>query len=172
MPATTPREAARFTASPVVRASVSPAPAAAVVPGPAPSAAAIPAPTVAIAAPAAQRDVSPSHRARDEQLGAAESALERGDFAAAATMAAPWAAVGVAHAQALLGRAKEANRTHQRSDFEAYVWYSMAARGGEPGAQAMKEKVASRLQPAEIRQAEHVVEQWKPRTETDTKVAP
>jgi hypothetical protein len=48
----------------------------------------------------------------------------------------------------------------------------MAARGGEPGAQAMKERVAARLQPAEIRQAEKLVEHWKPRPEPTAGNAP
>ncbi|MEO8524626.1 MAG: protein kinase [Caldimonas sp.] len=107
----------------------------------------------------------PVTRRRDEQLDAADAALRRGDSGAAAQILAPLAAAGVTRAQAMLGRTQEARTGSQRSDFEAYVWYGVAARGGEPGAQSMKDKVAARLQPAEIRQAEKIVEHWKPRVE-------
>ena len=62
----------------------------------------------------------------------------------------------------MLGRVHEARAGRQPNYFEAYVWYSMAARGGEPGAASLKDKVAAKLQPAEIRQAEQIVERWKP----------
>lgn len=123
--------------------------------------AAPPAPTlVATADPVA----APTRR-RDDQLDAGESALRRGDATSAAQLAAPWAAAGVPRAQALLGRAQEARPNGQRSDFEAYVWYGIAARAGEPGTQALKDKVAGRLQPAEVRQADQIIERWKPRPE-------
>jgi TPR repeat protein len=118
------------------------------------------------------RDEAPPRRLRDEQLDAGEAALRRGDLGAAAQILGPWASAGVPRAQALLGRAQEARSGGQRSDFEAYVWYSMAARGGEPGAQAMKDQVAARLQPAEIRQAEKIIEHWKPRAEPTVAGAP
>ncbi|MGZ5204272.1 MAG: protein kinase domain-containing protein [Caldimonas sp.] len=106
-----------------------------------------------------------SRRRRDEALDAAEAALRRGEPAAAAKILAPLAAAGVAKAQTLLGRSQEARAGGQRNDFEAYVWYGIAARSGEPGAQGLKDKVAAKLQPAEIRQADRIVEGWKPRVE-------
>ncbi|MGZ5217483.1 MAG: hypothetical protein ACXWKD_15405, partial [Caldimonas sp.] len=93
------------------------------------------------------------------------AALRRGEPAAAAKILAPLAAAGVAKAQTLLGRSQEARAGGQRNDFEAYVWYGIAARSGEPGAQGLKDKVAAKLQPAEIRQADRIVEGWKPRVE-------
>ncbi len=126
------------------------------------------APQVVSAPMAAQgpnRDVPATRSARDDQLAAGEAALRRGDDAAAAEILAPLAEAGVPRAQALLGRAQEQRLGRQQSDFEAYVWYSIAARNGEPGALARRDKVALKLQPAEIRQAEQVVKRWKPRTE-------
>jgi hypothetical protein len=66
----------------------------------------------------------------------------------------------------LLGRSREARSGGQRSDFEAYVWYGIAARNGDPSAQSLKEKVAARLQPAEVRQAEKTIQGWKPGAES------
>ena len=73
-------------------------------------------------------------------------------------------------AQMIRGAAKENGRGVPQSLFEAYVWYSLAARQGYPGAEAMRQRVAARLQDAEIRQADHVVERWRPQS-TDTTTA-
>ena len=171
-----PRGRARSTAP--LASTPAPARAPAPSPEPGPPTPAVPAPTAALA-PAASppsaeaaalatqavpSDNSALRRARDEKLDAAEAALRRGDHATAAEMLAPWAAAGVPRAQALLGRTQEGRSGRQQNDFEAYVWYGVAARAGEPGAQTMKDKVAAKLQPAEIRQAEQLIERWKPRT--------
>jgi TPR repeat protein len=118
-----------------------------------------------VTTPIVAHDNPAPRKVRDDQLDAAEAALRRGDATTAADILKPWAAAGVPRAQAMLGRAKEGRGAQQQSDFEAYVWYSMAARGGEPGAQALRDKVAVKLQPAEIRQAEQVIERWKPQAE-------
>ena len=120
----------------------------------------------AAAAPAAPSAVAAAHRSLDDQLDAADAALRGGDLAAATRMLTPLATAGIPRAQALLGRVKEAGRDQQRNAFEAYVWYSMAARNGEPGAQALRDRIAGTLQPAEIRQADQLIERWKPHHET------
>ena len=102
---------------------------------------------------------------RNEQIDAAEAALRRGDHAAATQLLVPWAEAGVPRAQVLLGRVKEGRPGREQSNFEAYVWYAIAARRGDAAAAAERDKVAARLQPAEIRQAEHTVEHWRPRQE-------
>ena len=112
----------------------------------------------------ATRPASATHSARDEQIDAGEAALRRGDAATAVRLLAPWAAAGVPRAQALLGRAQEARSGGQQS-FEAYVWYGIAARGGLSEAQALRDKVGAKLQPAEIRQAEQIIDHFKPRAE-------
>ncbi len=112
------------------------------------------------------RDIAAANKLRDDKLNAAEAALWRGDAATAADILAPMAAAGVPRAQAMLGRAQEVRSGQQQSDFEAYVWYSLAARGGETSALALRDKVAAKLQPAEIRQAEQVIARWKPRAES------
>ena len=102
-----------------------------------------------------------TRRPHDEQLEAAEAALQRGDALAAVRILEPLASEGVTQAQAMMGRAKEARSQGQHSDFEAYVWYSIAARAGEMGAAAARDRLAPKLQPAEIRQAERIAERWK-----------
>jgi hypothetical protein len=123
-----------------------------------------PLPSAAVAAAAASATPTPTaRRSRDDQaIEAAEAALRRGDAATASQLLAPLAAAGVSRAQALLARAREVRTSEQHSDFEAYVWYSIAARNGEPGAGAARDKLAPRLQPAEVRQAAQIVERWKP----------
>jgi transposase len=109
---------------------------------------------------------------RIPQIDEAEAALRRGEGSAAARLLAPWAAAGNTRAQALLGRAKEALTGPQQSHMEAYMWLRLAARGGEAGAQALSEKVAVQLQPAEIRQADQLVEQWQPQAQARSGAAP
>ncbi|HSC64613.1 MAG TPA: protein kinase [Caldimonas sp.] len=136
-----------------------------------PAAAATPTAAVTTAAPVAapvHAEAALARSPRDEAIDAAEAALRRGDANAAAQILAPLAAAGVPRAQTLLGRAQEARPSAQRSDFEAYVWYGIAARNGQAGAQAQRERVAAKLQPAEIRQADQLIERWKPRPEAAT----
>jgi TPR repeat protein len=103
--------------------------------------------------------------ARNEQLEAADVALRRGDHATAAQLLSPLAAAGVTRAQLMLGRVREAASGRVHSDFQAYVWYGVAARAGEPGAQALRDQVAPRLQPAEIQQADQAIERFRARPE-------
>jgi hypothetical protein len=121
------------------------------------------APTPAVTPGQGTGDGQAARRRRDEQLDSAEAAMRRGDHRAAADLLAPWAAAGAARAQLLLGRVHEERGGRLTNHFEAYIWYAIAARAGEPGAAALKERAAARLQPAEIRQAEQVIERWKPR---------
>ncbi|MEO8311941.1 MAG: protein kinase, partial [Caldimonas sp.] len=119
--------------------------------------------TAVVATAASATPALTARRSREDQaIEAAEAALRRGDAAAASQILAPMAAAGIARAQALLARAREVRTSEQHSDFEAYVWYSIAARNGEPGAGAARDKLTPRLQPAELRQAAQIVERWKP----------
>ena len=45
-----------------------------------------------------------------------------------------------------------------RNNNQAYIWYSLAARGGSTTAPANRDRVARQLQPVEIRQADKLVE--------------
>lgn len=123
------------------------------------------APAAVLGERAAPSDASASQHPREALIDAAEAALRSGDLVAAEATLAPLAAAGVPRAQALLGRVKETGRGKQKNVFEAYIWYSMAARNGEPGAIALRDRISGLLQPAEIRQADELIERWKPRVE-------
>jgi serine/threonine protein kinase len=97
-------------------------------------------------------------------LAAAEAAARRGDYASAVRIAKPLGRAGDARAQVLLGAAHENGRGTPRSHFEAYLWYSLAANRDYAGAAVMRERVAAKLQPAELRQADHLIAQWQPHT--------
>ncbi|CAN5266384.1 hypothetical protein BH11PSE10_BH11PSE10_19140 [soil metagenome] len=141
-----------------------PMPALAVAPVPTPALAPATSPTSAFAppSPTAQRPPAGSRNVPDEQLADAEAAINRREFAAAADLLTPLAQAGVSRAQALLGRAHEGRSDRLRSDFEAYLWYGIAARGGDGTALLQRDRVAARLQPAEVRQANQIIERWKP----------
>jgi len=132
-----------------------------------PTASSSPATALAVAASAAAlvSEANERRRARDQQLDSAEAAIRRGDLAAAADMLTPLAAAGLPRAQTLLGRVQESRGQQQGNFMQAYMWYSIAARGGDAGAAALRTSLAGKLQPADIRQAEHLAESWKPRAE-------
>jgi len=126
-------------------------------PGPAtlakaPAEAAVPAPPPSQAAVPARRDAAAE----------AEEAFRRGDYAIAERLARPGAKRGVARAQELLGRLAEEGRGATPNAMQAYIWYKLAAQNGLTSAQVAMERVAKRLQPAEIAQADHSVRGWTP----------
>ena len=96
----------------------------------------------------------------EEGFEQAERAVAHGDYVGATKLLKPLAYGGQAQAQALLGRLDEEGHGVHRSPNEAYMWYSLAGRRGHAAALVMKERVASRMQPAEIRQADRLVEAW------------
>jgi TPR repeat protein len=61
-------------------------------------------------------------------------------------------------AQYRLGEQYENGRGVSQNNFQAYYWYSAAVRGGNTAARVKKEEMAARLQPAEIQQADKLVE--------------
>ena len=65
---------------------------------------------------------------------------------------------GDAAAQFRLGEMYETGRDVAQNNFQAYYWYSAALRGGHAAARGKKEQMAARLQPAEIQQADRLVE--------------
>jgi hypothetical protein len=133
-------------------------------------AASVPAATLTLALPASApapapklAPEAPTRAASLAQIEAAEAALRRGDPATAAQIVKPWAQAGLPHAQLVLGQALAMKSGPQQSQFEAYGWLRLAARAGEPEAHALSDKVAAQMQPAEVRQAEALVQSWRPR---------
>jgi len=46
---------------------------------------------------------------------------------------------------------------------QAYIWYSLAARGGNTVAPTDRDRMGKRLQPAQVKQADRIVENWRAR---------
>jgi len=82
------------------------------------------------------------------------------------TTAASWyhraAARGVPDAQVAYADALMAGRGVPEDYLQAYIWYSLAGRVGNAHGRAGRERVIPLLQPAEIRQADTHVANWKP----------
>jgi hypothetical protein len=113
------------------------------------------APVVALAKP------KPSPQA--EQLAKGEGALARREYEKAYEILTPLAQDGNTRAQLRLAEMYSSGLGVNRNYNQAYIWYSLAARGGSTTAPAERDRVAARLQPAEIRQADTVVENWRTR---------
>jgi hypothetical protein len=113
------------------------------------------APVVALAKP------KPSPQA--EQLAKGEGALARREYEKAYEILTPLAQDGNTRAQLRLAEMYSSGLGVNRNYNQAYIWYSLAARGGSTTAPAERDRVAARLQPAEIRQADTVVENWRAR---------
>jgi TolA-binding protein len=112
-------------------------------------------PVVALAKPKPSSQV--------EQLARGEGALARREYEKAYEILSPLAQGGNTRAQVRLAEMYSSGLGVNRNYNQAYIWYSLAARGGNTTAPAERDRVAARLQPAEIRQADTVVENWRAR---------
>jgi hypothetical protein len=117
-----------------------------------------PAAVVATAKPEAPR---PSPQA--EQLARAEGALARGDYAVALESLKPLAGTGNSRAQVRLAEMYSSGLGVKIDYAQAYIWYSLAARGGHASAPTDRERMAKLLQPAQVKQADRIVENWRAR---------
>ena len=113
------------------------------------------APVVALAKP------KPSPQA--EQLARGEGALARGDYAGALASLRPLAQDGNTRAQVRLAELYASGLGVSRNYNQAYIWYSLAVRGGSTTASADRDRMAKLLQPAEIKQADKVIESMRAR---------
>jgi hypothetical protein len=98
-----------------------------------------------------------------EQLAKGEGAMARGDYAGALEILRPLAQDGNTRAQLRLAEMYASGLGVNRNYNQAYIWYSLAARGGNTAASADRDRMAARLQPAEIKQADKVVESMRAR---------
>ena len=139
-----------------------PAPPVLVVPAPAP-------PPASNVAPNVVAEFRPPPAAAfpkaDDPLDMALRAIEQGDHKRAIELLKPLGQGGDSRAQTLLGEQYEHGRGAPQSDFQAYIWYSLAARRGSENALAARARLAARLQPAEVqqgdRQADRLAERWR-----------
>lgn len=93
-----------------------------------------------------------------ELLESADRAFARADYAEAVRLYRRSASVGGSDAQMRLGDLYASGRGVQQNFNQAYMWYGLALRAGNSEAKTKQEEVAARLQPAEIRQADRLIE--------------
>ena len=98
-----------------------------------------------------------------EQLAKGEGALARGEYEKAMEILTPLAQEGNSRAQIRLAEMYAFGQGVKQNTIQSYIWYSLAARGGSTGAAAGRDRMAARLQPAEIKQADRVVENMRAR---------
>jgi hypothetical protein len=98
-----------------------------------------------------------------EQLAKGEAALARGDYSAAVEIFRPLAQSGNSRAQERYAEMYAGGFGVTKNYNQAYIWYSLAARGGSNTAHANRDRIAKQLQPAEVQQADRLVENWRAR---------
>ena len=107
--------------------------------------------------------VKPKPSPQAEQLARGEGALARGDYAGALEILRPLAQDGNTRAQIRLAEMYASGQGVKQNTIQSYIWYSLAVRGGNTSAAAGRDKMAARQQPAEIKQADKVVESMRVR---------
>jgi hypothetical protein len=98
-----------------------------------------------------------------EPLAKGEGALARGDYSGAFELLRPLAEGGNTRAQIRLAEMYASGLGVKRNYNQAYIWYSLAARGGSTTAAADRARMAALLQPAEVKQADRVVNSMRAR---------
>ena len=89
--------------------------------------------------------------------------MARGDYAGALEILRPLAQGGNSRAQIRLAEMYAMGFGVKQDSIQSYIWYSLAARDGNTAAAAGRDRMAARLQPAQIKQADKVVEGMRPR---------
>jgi tRNA A-37 threonylcarbamoyl transferase component Bud32 len=93
-----------------------------------------------------------------ELLAQAEQAAKRGNDAESLSLYRRAANEGSTEAQFRLGEMFATGKGVNQSNFQAYVWFSLAASAGHAGARARRDQVIINLQPAEIQQADRLIQ--------------
>jgi serine/threonine protein kinase len=112
---------------------------------------------LAAAAAATRKPSAPAAPPGAELLAQAEQVCARGSDADCAALYRKAANAGNAEAQYRLGELSASGKGVGQSDFEAYVWFSLAANSGHAGAKRRRDQVVVKLQPAEIQQADRLI---------------
>ncbi len=91
-------------------------------------------------------------------------AYEKGDYATALKEWRPLAAQGNAAAQALLGMMYYEEGQGVPKDYvQAYMWLSLAAAQGYERATKLRDKLAKKMTPSELAEAQRLAREWKPK---------
>jgi serine/threonine protein kinase len=107
-------------------------------------------------AAAAAKPAAPAAPGAD-LLARAEQAAKRGNDTESLSLYRQSANLGNAEAQYRLGEIFATGKGAPQSNFQAYIWFSVAADAGYAAAKSRRDQVITTLQPAEIQQADRVV---------------
>jgi len=94
--------------------------------------------------------------------GPADPVAAAAEMAEAAKWARRAADQGNAQAQVLLGGIYDDLPGVQHDNLQAYMWFALAAAGGNADGAALRDKVAARMTPTEIEKAQALAAAWKP----------
>jgi TPR repeat protein len=110
-------------------------------------------------------DSTPPARLSPEakRLAEGEAALARREYDKALDILQPLAQGGNARAQDRLAEMYAGGMGVAKDYNWAYIWYSLAARGGSATASTERDRIAKLLQPVEVQQADNVVQNWRVR---------
>ena len=107
--------------------------------------------------PPPKKAPEPAAAPAPDLLALAEQARVRGNDAERLALLRKAADQGNAKAQFALGEMYAAGRGVPQNNFQAYIWFSRAARAGNADAKARVETVKATLQPAEVQQADKLL---------------
>jgi TolA protein len=116
-------------------------------------------------AAAAAKATAPAAPPGADLLAQAEQAAKRGNDTESQSLYRQAANAGNAEAQYRLGEIFATGKGANQSNFQAYVWFSLAASSGHAAAKARRDQVITTLQPAEIQQADRVIRDMQARAQ-------
>jgi peptidoglycan hydrolase-like protein with peptidoglycan-binding domain len=90
------------------------------------------------------------------------AAYENRDYGTAHRELQPLADAGDARAQRLVGLMYRDGLGVRQDSIRAYMWFELAARGGQSGAAELRNELAKRMQIAHIEEAERMAALWQP----------
>jgi TPR repeat protein len=88
-------------------------------------------------------------------------AARRADYAAVLRLWAPLAEQGDARAQANLGLLYSNGRGVSQDYVSAYMWFDLAAAGGNEEAEKRRDTMAKKMTSGQIAQAQKLADEWK-----------
>jgi TPR repeat protein len=103
------------------------------------------------------KTIEPAPAPPPDLVALAEQARARGSLAESLALYRKAADAGNAAAQFALGELYAAGQGVPQNNFQAYVWFSRAERGGHARAGARVREVGAMLQPAEVEHAKRLL---------------
>src|SRR4029078_8336659 len=99
----------------------------------------------------------------------ANAAIKRRDYATAVRLNRPLAAQGNATAQYNLGTFYDNGLGVPLDKVRTYMWFTLSAAQGREGAAAFRDLIARRMTTAQIAEAQKLVREWKPNTQSPSR---